>query len=177
MPKHPRIKIFNPPSPGSRWRRKNLKYKISKYPKNLSPKDVDRAISRAFSAWSNVTNLTFAPSKGNADIEIKFETAKHNDEKPFDGAGGAFAHAFFPNHGGDVHFDASEGWTTNTKDGTDLFQVAVHELGHSLGLEHSNVKEALMAPFYGSYNPHFKLHEDDIRGIQALYGGKAKRRM
>jgi len=54
--------------------------------------------------------------------------------------------------------------------GIDLVNVAVHELGHSLGLGHSNVKEAIMAPFYTGYKPNLKLHADDIEGIQYIYG-------
>ena len=27
-----------------------------------------------------------------------------------------------------------------------------------------------MFPSYGGYKPNLKLHEDDIRGVQALYG-------
>lgn len=43
-----------------------------------------------------------------------------------------------------------------------LFIVAAHEFGHSLGLSHSDVNTALMAPFY---NPNYKgLDKDDIRG-------------
>lgn len=53
-------------------------------------------------------------------------------------------------------------------------QVAAHEFGHSLGLSHSDVRTALMAPFYRGYNKAFQLDQDDIQGIQALYGHKTQ---
>ena len=54
--------------------------------------------------------------------------------------------------------------------GINLFQVAAHEFGHSLGLAHSSVNAARMAPFYQGYVPNFELHQDDIDGIQYVYG-------
>ena len=54
--------------------------------------------------------------------------------------------------------------------GTNLFQVAVHEFGHSLGLGHSSSPDAIMAAIYRGYVPNAELNRDDIAGIQALYG-------
>ncbi|XP_058789744.1 stromelysin-3 isoform X2 [Phymastichus coffea] len=160
---------------GSKWRIKNLTYKISKYPRALDRKAVDAEIAKAFFVWSEYTDLTFTPKKsGHVHIEVRFERGEHGDGDPFDGPGGTLAHAYFPVYGGDAHFDDSEHWTINSFRGTNLFQVAAHEFGHSLGLSHSDVRSALMAPFYRGYDPNFMLDSDDIQGIQALYGLKSE---
>lgn len=134
---------------GSRWKVKALTYRITKYPKKLNRQEVDKEILKAFSVWSDYTDLTFTAKRTNpVHIEIRFEEGEHGDGDPFDGAGGTLAHAYFPVYGGDAHFDDAEYWTINSARGTNLFQVAAHEFGHSLGLSHSDVRSALMAPFY-----------------------------
>lgn len=53
--------------------------------------------------------------------------------------------------------------------GTDLLQVAAHEFGHMLGLQHTTAAKALMSPFYTFHYPP-TLSPDDRSGIQHLYG-------
>ncbi|GAB6022882.1 S-methylmethionine permease mmp1 [Chamberlinius hualienensis] len=160
---------------GSRWRSKELTYRISKYPSGTIAKDdVDNEIRKSFDIWSEVTDLKFTQTYDKAHIEIRFEKFEHGDGDPFDGPGGTLAHAYFPIYGGDAHFDDSERWTINSYRGTNLFIVASHEFGHTLGLSHSDVKSSLMAPFYKRYEPNMKLHKDDVLGIQTLYGPKTK---
>lgn len=55
--------------------------------------------------------------------------------------------------------------------GFNLFLVAAHEFGHSLGLSHSSDQTALMFPNYVSLDPSkYPLSQDDIDGIQSIYG-------
>ena len=58
--------------------------------------------------------------------------------------------------------------------GTNFLQVAIHELGHSLGLDHSDVRDSIMAAFYRGYVPNVQLHADDIAGIRYLYPGMTR---
>jgi matrix metalloproteinase-14 (membrane-inserted) len=110
---------------GSRWKVKNLTYRISKYPKRLNKDEVDKEVAKAFSVWSEYTDLTFTAKKTNpVHIDIRFESGEHGDGDPFDGPGGTLAHAYFPVYGGDAHFDDAEQWTINSARGTNLFQVA-----------------------------------------------------
>eukprot|EP00092_Neocalanus_flemingeri_P005686 GFUD01006125.1.p1 GENE.GFUD01006125.1~~GFUD01006125.1.p1 ORF type:complete len:537 (+),score=132.98 GFUD01006125.1:388-1998(+) len=160
---------------GSRWKTRTLTYRVTQYPtkRGLSRNDVDQTMKKAFEVWSKATNLEFERKRtGDVHIEIRFEKRSHGDDDPFDGEGGTLAHAFFPVYGGDVHFDDEEDWTVNTFRGTSLLMSTAHELGHSLGLSHSDVKSSLMAPFYRGYEKNVQLDSDDIRGIQELYGDK-----
>ncbi|XP_029454674.1 matrix metalloproteinase-19-like isoform X2 [Rhinatrema bivittatum] len=131
--------------------------------------------------WENVSLLQFKEVGINntADIDIFFVAGLHSDGviNAFDGPGRVLGHAFFPPFknvkkpiDGDLHLDNDENWTLNTKKGINLFQAAAHELGHSLGLDHSTQPKALMAPTYKGYDPKFQLHEDDIEAIQSVYG-------
>uniref|UniRef100_A0A8C4ZY64 72 kDa type IV collagenase n=2 Tax=Gadus morhua TaxID=8049 RepID=A0A8C4ZY64_GADMO len=66
-------------------------------------------------------------------------------------------------------YDDDRKWGFCPDQGYSLFLVAAHEFGHALGLEHSQDPGALMAPVY-TYTKNFKLPNDDVKGIQDLYG-------
>ncbi|XP_043202429.1 matrix metalloproteinase-2-like isoform X1 [Amphibalanus amphitrite] len=161
---------------GSRWRTRDIKYKIESWPSSVTDKSAVREVIRkSFQVWADVSSLSFrevGPYE-KAQIVIRFARGDHGDGDPFDGRGGTLAHAFFPLYGGDAHFDDSERWSAGDSLGTDIFMTASHEFGHSLGLSHSDDQRSLMAPFYkspprdGGTNV---LREDDVLGIQALYG-------
>ncbi|XP_072230349.1 collagenase 3a [Leuresthes tenuis] len=159
---------------GNKWQKTDLTYRIENYTPDMSVAEVDDSIQRALQVWARVTPLTFTRIySGTADIMISFARLSHRDGYPFDGPDGTLAHAFAPSPGigGDAHFDDDETFTFRSNAGYILFLVAAHEFGHSLGLSHSNDPGALMYPVYSYSNPDtFILPQDDVRGIQSLYG-------
>ncbi|XP_073249979.1 uncharacterized protein [Porites lutea] len=165
---------------GTLWEKRDLTYRFLESTADL-PVDVQRNILRKMiNKWAEVSTLNIReqtdPSVKDDDVDIliRFVRRFHNDPYPFDGPGGTLAHAYYPHNNkglsGDAHFDDDERFTTGTSDGINLDWVAVHEFGHSMGLEHSNVRESIMYPWYKGYFPNIELTEDDILGIQALYG-------
>ncbi|KAJ7995443.1 hypothetical protein DPEC_G00244620 [Dallia pectoralis] len=160
-----------------KWSKNNLTFRIVNYTPDLKKSDVDQAIRRALNIWAGVTPLTFKKlHEGIADIMVAFGRKEHGDFNPFDGPDGLLAHAYPPGKdiGGDTHFDEDEHWSKDSN-AYNLFVVATHEFGHALGLAHSTDPGALMYPVY-TYSEGYPLSEDDIAGIQALYGENTDRK-
>ena len=55
-----------------------------------------------------------------------------------------------------MHFDDDELYTANSYDGTNLYYVATHEFGHVLGIRHSNIRGAVMGPYYPGKHSSYK---------------------
>ncbi|XP_052546802.1 matrix metalloproteinase-17 isoform X2 [Tympanuchus pallidicinctus] len=164
----------------TKWNKRNLSWRVRTFPKesHLGHDTVRALMYYALKVWSDITPLNFHEVAGNnADIQIDFSKADHNDGYPFDGPGGTVAHAFFPGDhhtAGDTHFDDDEYWTFRSSDahGMDLFAVAVHEFGHAIGLTHISAIESIMRPYYqGPVGDPLKYdlpYEDKVR-IWQLY--------
>ncbi|XP_063226236.1 matrix metalloproteinase-2 isoform X2 [Bacillus rossius redtenbacheri] len=166
---------------GQKWHHTDLTWSLRTQTfRALEPGYVRAELDRALSVWSQHSKLTFREvNSDRADILVYFQRGYHGDGYPFDGPGQILAHAFFPGtgRGGDAHFDEEENWLLHDQEeeGTNLFAVAAHEFGHSLGLSHSSVQGALMYPWYQGLKPTFQLPEDDRYGIQQLYGAKEEK--
>jgi len=158
----------------SQWGKTDLTYAFLNGTGKLNG-DIERELIRqAFMLWGEESMLSFqeASDVDIADIVIGWAEGDHGDGDPFDGPGDVLAHASFPNPYADrqvfLHFDNSERWVNSETRNVDLLTVAAHEIGHTLGLDHSRDPKALMFAAYTG--PHRFLGSDDIAGVQSLYG-------
>ncbi|KAL4567475.1 hypothetical protein LXL04_023059 [Taraxacum kok-saghyz] len=139
------------------------------YPTQFKP-PVDRAFGKWASAFPYLT-FSRAESYEGADLTISFEAGNHGDGKAnaFDGRGGVLAHAFAPTDGR-LHFDAAEAWVVGAVPNChDIETTALHEIGHLLGLAHSQVPDSIMWPTITT-GVTKGLNSDDIQGLSDLYG-------
>lgn len=168
---------------GNAWNNRFVTYFIQNTTTDILPANARTSIQNAFRTWQAVTRLYFIEvcNANAADIVILWGEGNHGDNFPFDGGGTAqgnvLAHAFFPppNAGalaGDMHFDDFEVWTNlariNGLPSIDLESVALHEIGHSLGLNHTNVIGSVMEAVYNGSRRN--LGNDDIAGMRSVYG-------
>ena len=156
-----------------KWGKNHLTYYMAGRDGNDMEADTwDNQFRLAFDSWSEITPLTFE-KVGNEvapDIIIDVSNRKRSG---FGRSGGVLAWAEMPigrNYDGQLWtvFDLAERWVLpDNENGIILRSVACHEIGHILGLDHSNDESALMYPYI---NDALKPREDDIRKIQKLYG-------
>ena len=162
----------------SAWDKTNVTYFFENGTGKITGDHEQDLVRSAFGLWAAQTPLTFteAGSADNADIVISWASGEHGDGDPFDGPGNVLAHASYPNPYAKrqvfLHFDDDEHWVDSETDDVDLLTVAAHEIGHTLGFDHSKDRSALM---YASYSgPHRSLGKDDIAAAQSVYGARAQ---
>ena len=132
-----------------------LNYTFSQMTTKLPASTAQSEVLRAMNEWSKVIQLTWKPgTNANATrtVNVLFAAGAHGDSYPFDGPGKVLAHTYYPSPpnpepiAGDMHLDDDESWRVGAN--IDLFSVALHELGHALGLGHSDSPNDVMYPYY-----------------------------
>jgi hypothetical protein len=128
-------------------------------------------------AWAQQTNLNFALVSDNGS-PIGSGSSEQGDPNMGDIRIGGYsfgnsylAAANLPppvnnySIAGDIEFNTAATWNINSA--YDVMTVALHEIGHALGLRHTTVLSAAM---FGSYTGiKQSLSSDDIAGIRAIY--------
>lgn len=129
----------------------------------------------AFDAWSTVADIRFLEVvDGGGPFDLEPVANIRLGGRVLDGPLGLLAFGFYPPQNGlyaagDIHFDIADNWKLGFGGpGFSIFQVAAHEIGHAIGLDHTFVLQSLMNPFYTETfgGP----QADDIAGAQFLYG-------
>lgn len=123
-------------------------------------------------------------------LEVRFGSYKHACVEDFDGEGGVLAHGTFSEGGFEkgkrieltIHFDAEERWNFSDPDNGynnyipserefSFFSVALHEIGHNLGLDHNKQKTSIMSENYSNITT---LSCGDILRVQKILGVRKK---
>ncbi|XP_040217372.1 matrix metalloproteinase-21 isoform X1 [Rana temporaria] len=162
-------------SGGRVFNKKLLKWRMigEGYSSQLSINEQRYVFRLAFRMWSEVMPVDFEEDNtsplSQIDIKLGFGKGRHlGCSRAFDGSGQEFAHAWFL---GDIHFDDDEHFTAPSSDnGISLLKVAVHEIGHVLGLSHIHRTGSIMQPNYIPQESGFELDWSDRRAVQSLYG-------
>jgi len=138
----------------------------------LNASDVQAALQAVLAEWSTYAAITFTPAataEAGTSIDIAFLSGDHGDGFPFDPYGAVLAHTFYPPPNpepiaGDMHLNHDEAWSI---DGSlQLYPVMLHEMGHALGLGHSDDPADVMYPYYQGTE---HLSTGDIQALRTLY--------
>lgn len=174
---------------GLRWRALPIQYRFSAAgTEKVDEVAARKAVRRAFENWADVicpngvrTSLAFtevADSRGLSDpwtIHFRDEEWTHDDGDE----SLALTNHRYGKHTGFIEFADIEINTATTPfavseddAGLDLETVVTHEVGHYIGLAHSNVRGSIMAPRYcqdGEACGTPSLSDDDIAAVCLVY--------
>jgi hypothetical protein len=141
-----------------------------------APNDL-QAIQNCFTTWTNCpANFNFAYSGPCTNTNYIANNINEMCWNP-GSSGGALATTYMWYQGSnmtesDCVFWDSWTWSTSSPSFTqfDVESVALHELGHTVGLGHSQFSQAVMWPTISNGEVQRVLDQDDLNGIIAIYG-------
>lgn len=160
----------------------------------ISNAKIEQEIKKAFDVWSKHIPRAFKKLENevDADITIGFYTNNHTSNTPCDEIYPITPHVFNNTDAhaiqrvdprtnfyfcGLMHFNDEEEWAINEGDNPRaklIYETALHEIGHNIGLGHSaviypNDGDGNGTPVMNGGGKRRDLHQDDIDGVQAIY--------
>ena len=148
----------------------------SAFARDISNPLYQALIRDAFQAWEDIANIDFVevPDSVQSDLRLGWDN--------IDGAYGVIGTAqsyysrttstLYSVTEAEIRFDLAENWSTSkTAPGSalNLYTTALHEIGHTMGLLHTDDPDTIMYPILKS-QPDLTLH--DIEGAQLMYGAR-----
>ena len=128
-------------------------------------------IEEAFLEWALAGDISFAQAAEGEAIDILF------DATTLDGVGGTLAEAnvSFNTLTGEINtasitFDTADDFDFGDGSGASFFLVALHEIGHTIGLAHVDDLPTVMNSTSESFSSFDGLTEHDIAGAEFIYG-------
>jgi hypothetical protein len=133
-------------------------------------------VKNALRTLAETGHFAFREVTADDDPDILFEWVATDD--PDSLPRGTLGTAYYPRDARPqaVRFNDFYNWSWANFGGhlflyaVDVETVALHELGHVIGLSHSDVFGSVMQPHLDPSNERRKLHHDDLAAIRMLYG-------
>jgi hypothetical protein len=160
----------------------SLKYYFGRLTYDLDSAATKAQIVRALNTWAAMVAITWTqtslPNQAKS-VDISWISSGEAGY-PFDGSGGSLARSWYPSPpnpetiAGNIECDDADLWEVgNPGSGFDVYSMVLHELGHALGLGHSESSGAVMYPYIWPNTVHGGLTADDVSGIQSIYASTA----
>lgn len=145
-----------------------VRYRIEDSGAPMAAAAFTASVERAIAQWNATGCVQMTPAKdAQADVVLGWRKGEHDACEPF-GANGAVAHAGPVASPTFVHFDAARAFRPDGTGPLSIESVALHELGHVLGLDHVEDKSAAMSS--DPARP-CAVGDGDLAGLRSLYGG------
>jgi hypothetical protein len=170
-----------------KWEKSTVTYAMIRGTEDLPEDSMEIiAMNLAMTTWDFEIDLTLQVVKKNENPDITLEFTDSENDPYFKDRPSVLAYAYFPKTSmpGVIKFSDDHLWSLDGKpipapyDPTgkikfktyNMLHTLIHEIGHSLGLSHSEGMQYSKTVMYPFYNEQLDLDEYDIERIVAKYG-------